>query len=91
MNKIQSALLISYLLTTCYFFVNWLRFHLRHLTDSPEDIFLSLVIFAIATIFWPLLIPIHCLKIFQTKQLQFSAVIPVLIVISAFGFVFYMI
>ncbi|MGJ5676366.1 MAG: hypothetical protein ACR9NN_22625 [Nostochopsis sp.] len=90
MNKMLSALVISYLLMTCYFCINWLRFHLRHLTNSPEDIFLSLVILAIATIFWPLLIPIHCLKILQTKQLQFSAVVRVLVAISAFGLVFYM-
>ena len=90
MNKIQLALVVSYLLMTCYFVLNWLRFYLRHPVDSPEDNFLSLVMLAIATICWPLLIPIHCLQTFKTRQFEFSTVVPALVAISAFGFVFYM-
>jgi hypothetical protein len=90
MSKMQSALVIIYLIGTCYFFVNWLRFHLHQVADSPEDSFLSLVTLAIATIFWFLLIPIHCLKIFQKKQLDFSVVVSVLIALSAFALVFHL-
>ncbi|MGJ5675759.1 MAG: hypothetical protein ACR9NN_19435 [Nostochopsis sp.] len=91
MNKILFALVISYLLMTCYFLGNWLRFHLRHPANSPEDTFLSLVMLAIAVTSWPLVIPMHCLQTFKTRQFEFSAAVPMLVAISAFGLVFYMI
>ncbi|NWF62532.1 MAG: hypothetical protein HXY43_25680 [Fischerella sp.] len=90
MNKIQSALVISYLLMTCYFCINWLRFSLRHPVSSPEENFLSWVMFAIATILWPLVIPMYLVKTCKTRQFEFSSVVPMLIAISAFGLVFYM-
>ncbi|PLZ89616.1 hypothetical protein CEN44_12690 [Fischerella muscicola CCMEE 5323] len=89
-NKIQLSLVISYLLMTCYFVINWLKFYLRHPVDSPEDKFLSLVLLAIAIICWPLVIPIHCLQTVKTRQFEFSTVVPALVAISAFGLVFYM-
>ncbi|RAM51273.1 hypothetical protein BLD44_028100 [Mastigocladus laminosus UU774] len=91
MNKVQLALVISYLLMTCYFSVNWLRFHLRHPANSPEDKFLSLVMLAIAIFSWPLVIPMHCLQTFKTRHFEFSTAVPVLVAISAFGLVFYII
>ncbi|MFB2772132.1 hypothetical protein ACE1AT_23025 [Pelatocladus sp. BLCC-F211] len=91
MDKVQLALVISYLLMTCYFLVNWLKFHFRHPANSPEDTFLSLVMLAIAIFSWPLVIPMHCLQTFKTRQLEFSTAVPVLVAISAFGLVFYII
>ncbi|TAF07599.1 MAG: hypothetical protein EAZ77_09260 [Nostocales cyanobacterium] len=84
MTQIQLTLLISYLLMTCYFFTNWLRFSLRHPTSTPEDKFLSFVMCLITTIFWPVIIPISCLKILKNRKLEFSTVIPVLLAMFAF-------
>jgi hypothetical protein len=89
-TQIQSAVVISYLLMTCYFFTTWLTFSLRHPTSSPEDKFLSFVMFLITTILWPLIIPISCLEIFQKRKLEFSTVIPVLLAIFAFSVSYYL-
>ncbi len=89
MNKIEFALVASYLLMTCYFFVNWLRFTLRHPSSSPEDKFLSFAMFIISTIFWPIIIPMSCMEVFRTKKFEFSVVVPILVAVSAFSLAFY--
>ncbi len=91
MNKVELALCVSYLLMTCYFFINWLRFSLRHPTSSPEDNFLSFIIFVISTILWPLLIPMSFVRVIKTRKLEFSTIVPAIIAISAFSFVLYMV
>lgn len=90
MNQIQLTLVISYLLMTCYFFTNWLKFSLRQPASSPEDKFLSFVMFLITTIFWPLIIPISCSKIIKNGKLEFSNVIPVLLTMFAFSISYYL-
>jgi hypothetical protein len=82
-TQIQLTLVISYLLITVYFFTNWLKFSLLHPTYTPEDKFLSFVMFVITTIFWPLIIPISCFKILKNRQLESNTVIPVLLAIFA--------
>jgi hypothetical protein len=89
-NQIQLTLVISYLLMTCYFFTNWLRFSLRHPTSTPEDKFLSFVMFLITTIFWPLMIPLSCLKILKNGKVEFSTVIPVLLALFAVSISYYL-
>ena len=89
MNKIEFAVVVSYLLMTCYFFVNWLRFTLRHPSSSPEDKLLSFVMFIISTIFWPIIIPMSCMEVFRTKKFEFSVVVPILVAVSAFSLAFY--
>ncbi|OUL28906.1 hypothetical protein BV375_16620 [Nostoc sp. 106C] len=90
MNQIQLPVVISYLLISCYFFGNWLVFSLRHPTSSPEDKFLSFVIFLIATIFWPLMIPISCLEMLKQRKMELSTVIPLLLAIFAFSISYYL-
>jgi hypothetical protein len=90
MNQIQLALTISYLIMTGYFFTNWLNFSLRHPTSSPEDKFLSFVMFLITSVFWPLIIPMSCLQIIQKRKLEFNTVVPVLLAIFAFSISFYL-
>ncbi|MBW4684224.1 MAG: hypothetical protein KME40_03830 [Komarekiella atlantica HA4396-MV6] len=90
MNQIQVALIIGYLLMTCYFFCNWLIFSLRHPSSSPEDKFLSFVMFLITTIFWPLVVPISCLGMLKKQQLEYSTVIPVLLAMFAFSISYYL-
>ncbi|WP_016873040.1 hypothetical protein ACF3DV_29235 [Chlorogloeopsis fritschii PCC 9212] len=90
MNKIQLALVVSYLVTTGYFFLTYLRFSLRHPASCPAENFLSFVMFVVTTTLWPLLIPISLVQTFKLKEFKFSTVVPVLVAISAFSFVFHM-
>jgi hypothetical protein len=89
-NKMQLALVISYLLMTAYFFINWLRFSIRHPHSSPEDKFLSFIMFIITTALWPFVIPLSCLEMVKTRKVEFSTVIPILVMVSAFSLAFYM-
>ena len=90
MNQIQLTLAISYLIMTCYFFTNWLKFSLSHPTSAPEGKFLSFVMFLITTVCWPAIIPMSCLEIIQKRKLEFSTVIPVLLAIFAVSVSFYL-
>ncbi|MEH2439832.1 hypothetical protein [Nostoc sp.] len=89
MNQIQLTLTLGYLLMTGYFLSNWLIFSLRHPTSTPEDKFLSVVMFMVTTLFWPLMIPISFLEILQKKRIDFSKIIPVLLAIFIFSISYY--
>ncbi len=88
-NQIQLTLTIGYLLMTFYFLTNWLIFSLRHPASTPEDKFLSVVMFVVTTIFWPLMIPISCLEMVQQKRIDFSKMIPVILAIFVFSISYY--
>ena len=90
MNQIQSTLVISYVLMTAYFLTNWLTFSLRNPTSSPEDKFLSFIMFVISTILWPIVIVISCLEIFKGGKLEFTTVVPLVLVILAFSISYYL-
>lgn len=90
MNQIQLTLTIAYLLITCYFLTNWLIFSLRHTASNPEDKFLSVVIFVVTTIFWPLMIPMSCLEMIQKKRIDLNKMIPVLLAIFIFSISYYL-
>ncbi|MCC5665214.1 hypothetical protein LC653_15135 [Nostoc sp. CHAB 5784] len=90
MNQIQLTLSIVYLFMTCYFLSNWLTFSLRHPTSTPEDEFLSVVIFLVTTIFWPLMIPMSCLEMLKKKQIDFNKMVPVLLAIFVFSISYYL-
>ncbi|QLE55841.1 hypothetical protein [Nostoc sp. TCL26-01] len=83
MNQIQLTVMISYILMTCYFLNNWMRFSFRNPTCSPEDKFLSFVMFLIATIFWPLIVPMSLVEVIRQKKLDFNTIIPVIITVFA--------
>jgi len=89
-NQIQLTLVIGYVLMVGYFFTNWLAFSLRHPTSSPEDKFLSLIMFIITTILWPVVIVISCLEVFKKGKLEFTTVVPVLLAIFAFSISYYL-
>ncbi|MBH8551250.1 hypothetical protein I8751_02400 [Nostocaceae cyanobacterium CENA357] len=90
MNQIQLTLVIGYVLMSCYFFSNWLRFSLRHPSSFPEEKFLSFVMFLITTIFWPLTIPISVLEIFEKRKIEFNTVIPVILAMFALSISYYL-
>ncbi|MGH1393644.1 MAG: hypothetical protein ACRAVC_06370 [Trichormus sp.] len=85
MHQIQLSLVISYLLMSCYFFTNWLQFTLRHPHSTPEDKFLSFVMFLITTIFWPVIVPVSLIEVFQTRKLEPTTIIPVILAMFAFS------
>lgn len=89
-NQIQMSLTIGYLLMSCYFLSHWLIFSLHHPTSTPEDRFLSVVIFLITTIFWPVMIAMSCLEMVQKKRIDFSKMIPVLLAIFVFTISYYL-
>ncbi|OUL37264.1 hypothetical protein BV372_03170 [Nostoc sp. T09] len=90
MSQIQLAVVISYLLISCYFFGSWFVFSLRHPTSSPEDKLLSFVMFLITTVFWPLMIPISCLEMLKQRKMELSTVIPLLLAMFAFSISYYL-
>ncbi len=60
MGILLITLVSLYLIKTCHFVINWLKFFSPcHL--SVEDRLLSMIILFIATILWPFVIPISCL------------------------------
>lgn len=89
-NQIQLTLTIAYLLMTCYFLSNWLIFSVRHPASTPEDKFLSVVMFLVTTIFWPVMIPMSCLEMVQKKQIDFNKIVPVLLAIFIFSILYYL-
>ncbi|MDB9541371.1 hypothetical protein NWP22_11870 [Anabaenopsis tanganyikae CS-531] len=90
MNQIQVTLLLSYFLMSCYFFTNWLRFSLRHPTSTPEEKFLSFVMFLVTTILWPVVIIMNLWQIFNKRKLELSNVIPVIFAMFAFSLSYYL-
>jgi hypothetical protein len=89
-NKIQLVMVVSYIAMTIYFFINWINFSLRRLNSSPEDTFLSFVIFCISTILWPLIIPMSLLQILKTRKLQIDTAVPVFVAVLALSLSLYL-
>ncbi|BAY79393.1 hypothetical protein NIES25_58780 (plasmid) [Nostoc linckia NIES-25] len=89
-NQIELSLTIAYLLMTCYFLTNWLVFSLRHPSSAPEDKFLSFVMFLTTTIFWPLMIFMSCLEMFNKKKIDINKIIPVILTIFVFSISYYL-
>ena len=90
MNQIQVTLLLSYFLMSCYFFTNWLRFSLRHPTSTPEEKFLSFVVFLVTTILWPVVIIMNLWQICNKRKMELSNVIPVIFAMFAFSLSYYL-
>jgi hypothetical protein len=75
---------------SCYFFTNWLRFSLRHPTSTPEEKFLSFVMFLVTTILWPVVIIMNLWQIFNKRKMELSNVIPVIFAMFAFSLSYYL-
>ena len=90
MNKIQLVIIVSYLLITSYFFINWRSFSLRRPSSSPEDTFLSFVMLCISTILWPLIIPLSLFQILKTRKLEIDTVVPVFVAVLALSLSLYL-
>ena len=70
MYILQTSLVILYLLLTFSFFINWLKFFKKAPRLSVEDWFLSVVLFVIATILWPFVIPITYMKMLKPQAVK---------------------
>ena len=81
-HQISWVLGFIYLLITCYFSLNWLIFAARNPSSVPEDKFLSLVMFAITSLLWPIGIITSCLESIKLKKIQFSIAIACLIALT---------
>lgn len=79
MKLLIAALVVAYLLITCYFFTNWLKFFKRNHRLSPEEMFLSLVVLLISTILWPLVVPISSLEHLRVRKLQLSSMMNIVL------------
>jgi len=86
--KVEAALLATYLLVSCYFCINWLKFRRRVAATSVEDAFLSVVVLLIVTTLWPLTIPIsiwQLLKATNTTSNATTAFLAMLVLMLIFG------
>ena len=85
MTTTQFILLATYLLPIYVFSKNLLKFFKQD-NLSPEDSFLSLLLL-IATILWPLIIPIHCLRFLQNRKpkLQLVHAMPTIVIMVVVG------
>ncbi|MEB3182442.1 MAG: hypothetical protein VKL59_25915 [Nostocaceae cyanobacterium] len=92
MHKLMIASLITYSFITCYFAVNWLIFSRRKVDSSyAEETFLSLVVFSITTLFWPLAVMISSWKILRDQKIEFTGLFNVLLAFFIFGISYYLI
>ena len=87
--KISLAVAFIYILITCYFVSNWLMFLIRNPSSIPEEKFLSIVMFAITTLLWPLGTVAFFVKIVQTKKIQPSIILACLIIFLMLSVFFY--
>ena len=75
----MKLIIVAYLVMTSYFFMNWLKFFKRSPKLSPEEMFLSIVILLIATIFWPIVVPISSLELLKAGKLQLNNMVSVVL------------
>jgi hypothetical protein len=59
-----------YSLIAAHFFRVWLEFIKQDISLSAKDKRLSLEILAIATLFWPIVVPISYLELLKTRKMQ---------------------
>ena len=69
----MNLIIVAYLVMTSYFFMNWLKFFKRSPKLSPEEMYLSMVILLIATILWPIVVPISSVELLKAGKLQLNS------------------
>lgn len=81
MNRLLVTLAITYLLSSCYLLIDGFKLFKKGNSLSPEEIFLSLIVLLIVTIFGPLLIPMYSIQALKDKKLELGNVMPLALVI----------
>lgn len=81
MNRLLFTLLITYLLSSCYLLIDGFKLFKKGNSLSPEEVFLSLIVLLIVTVFGPLLIPISAIQSLKVEKLELGNVMPLILVI----------
>lgn len=69
MSLLQVCLASLYFLIAVTFFQNWYEAYKRDLKNmDEEDIFVSRVILGIATLLWPVVVPVSYLKLLNSSK-----------------------
>jgi hypothetical protein len=63
-------LAIAYLLIFFYFGSRWLIFARNNLKSTPDEVFLSLIVLLLVTIFFPFTIPFYLYQIVKKQKLN---------------------
>lgn len=80
MNRLLVTLAITYLLSSCYLLIDGFKLFKKGNSLSPEEIFLSLIVLLIVTVFGPLLIPISLIQSLKV-EIELGNVMPLILVI----------
>lgn len=67
MKPLLVALVVTYLLTGSCFFYRWLQLFKKDTSLSSNERLLSLVMLVMATILWPVVVPIAYLELLKQK------------------------
>ena len=68
MKPLQVALIVAYLFMAPFYFTSWLKLFRKDPDSSSNKRFLSIVVLAISTILWPIIVPIAYLELLQAKN-----------------------
>ncbi len=79
MDKLLVTVVIAYLLSSCYLLIDFFKLFKKDDPLSPEEIFLSLIVLLIVTIFGPLLILICSIQALKDKKLELGNVMPLVV------------
>jgi hypothetical protein len=77
MEKFLLTLILTYLLTSCYYLANLLKFKQQKQVSSIEDGFLFFVLQFLTTIFWFVVFPFSLWDSCKKGQFEFNTVAPI--------------
>ena len=78
---VKNLAIVFYLIMACCFFVQWLGFFIDDKEMNSVQRYLSMVILAVATILWPLIVPLAYLELLKFHK-KHKQVIDLLISLS---------
>jgi hypothetical protein len=79
--NIPATLTIIYLSFSGYLVIDCLKLFKKGNSMSPEETFLSLIVFLVLTVFWPLTIPISSIQALKQNKLKLANVMPLIVVL----------
>lgn len=80
-------LVVAYLLGSGYFLIKCSKLFNQGDRLAPEELFLTLIILAMVTICWPIVIPFSLIQTWQERELKLGTALPASIVIFAVGII----
>lgn len=67
---IPVTLTIAYLSLGCYWIIDGLKLFKKGDLLSPEEMFLSLIVLLVISIFWPVIIPISSIQALKDRKAE---------------------